>query len=664
MSASVGITPNVRPVWWTHQRKIGLAGSRVISVHADASGAIFSWSSTRSTFNRYSTGDIAGWSRGSFALAQDSAGVWRIVTVWRQTGTGGGRADGAVYLMAGSLSSDLSTLAWGSAVLLDGATGSIGPTYPDVDLVPDGTGLLGLAVWPTHDAGWANATVKVRKFAVSVGGTLSPDAGAFTLAGPYPSSIGPAQVSVAFDPTTKNPGVAYSAGYGGGLGGTHFVRGTYSGGNITWVRLDRTIDANVWALSDPFEPPVLNYAMQLRFDVAKNEWIIGGPEMANYVAGSAVPVTRFWRRDAADTGTVPLFSSASSYGMGKGGWAIDPVSSDLHLFGARNDGQLWHRKLTREADDTVTDEGTDDLGPNDAGAVAAWASQGEIHLIYAATFGTASPYVVIYDRLTTPVPPSAPLLLAPTGGQYLLVDSPQTFTIQFASPQSGDGQSAIEVQHRELGDTVWETTGWVPTPAGHVTFPGSTFTDGITYEWRARTKGLTGLEGPFSGAETFIGLGAPADLTITSPANASTAPAVVIVQWSVSDQDAYQVRVTDDDAAPTNDIVGADGTSDTGEIVDSTIRTHQITFVDSGVSRHIEVRAKNVGVWGDWVSVQVNTSFVIPGNVITRAEATNGYILVSIENQAGEGGLQGPPGSDEPIRLIDFGNPSGGEYET
>lgn len=659
----VGTTTKLAPLRWSQQRKLAVAGSRVISGYwKDDTTGRFSWS-TGAAFTPYAA-DIAGWNQGSLAIARDTAGTWRILTSWIQIGNVAGRTDLSIYAMAGSLSTDLNTLSWGPAVALDANF----TCAPDVALVADGAGLFGVVTYGIITGGANNFTsIRARSLRIGATGTLTLNPGIATIGGPwYGASPQLPQSSVAIDPASKNVGVLYSAGFRGPGMGSLFRRGTYSAGATVWDRPARSLDEQTIPVGSANGDRA---APTCQWDPTHNGWVMGGVYPRDASAGST---QRIWQRDAADTFTSTLVDTgtgSAAHNVANGPLLVDPVSGNILIVGGTHtstgaSGNIYIWGYSRPpAPAAVVDEGVTAVNNSTIWQdVAAVAVAGAVHVVYDDTHLTAGPWNVNYLRVGLPVAPNAPQLLAPTAGIYILVDQTQRFSTQFSSDTPGDGRSAIEIEYRPQGDTTATSTGWVGHSGGYIDFPAGTFVDAVTYEWRSRDKGATGLVGAWSGWETFIGLGAPAGLTILAPANNSSGPAVATVAWSVSDQDVFRVEVVDDAGLPTADLVGLDGSSDTGSVIEPSLRAWQITFVDSGASRHIRVYVEHVGVWSDFVSVHYTPTFVLPGLVVTTAEAQDGYVLVSVTNYAGEGDVLAPPGVDVPVRSVDFGSDFDGTY--
>lgn len=204
--------------------------------------------------------------------------------------------------------------------------------------------------------------------------------------------------------------------------------------------------------------------------------------------------------------------------------------------------------------------------------------------------------------------PYAPVVSSPPNASSWAPTDNVFFEWAFGDPDAGDTQSAAEIRWRPVGGTTWTTISM--TTEQSVSVPGTTFgTDNI--EFQIRTKDAAGLWGPYSATQTFtVTAGATVAPTITSPANGSFInDTTANVNWSVPDQDAYQVRQLGDNA-------GAPNTGnilyDSGTVEQPATRSHALTFPVNGRVEHIQVRARVGGVWSTWTSVRVTVNYDSP----------------------------------------------------
>lgn len=205
--------------------------------------------------------------------------------------------------------------------------------------------------------------------------------------------------------------------------------------------------------------------------------------------------------------------------------------------------------------------------------------------------------------------PNAPSPTAPSPAAIINRASTQRFDWDYSDPDVSDAQSAYNLRYRVVGAGTWTETGWITTPNTYRDVVGGTFAAG-DYEWQVATKDSGGLEGPYSTSAFFTAADAPAGPTITDPINDGTIGTETYdVDWSVSDQDAYQLRtVADNASSPDTGTVYYD----TGEVTSTGTRTHVTPFATNGRTEHVQVRVKDGGLWSDWASVKVNVSYTGP----------------------------------------------------
>jgi hypothetical protein len=244
----------------------------------------------------------------------------------------------------------------------------------------------------------------------------------------------------------------------------------------------------------------------------------------------------------------------------------------------------------------------------------------------------------IYGTLTEPnQPPYAPSNLSPTGGAYIDVAQPVTVTWTFGDPDEGDSQSAYEHRYREVGTSEWTTTGWVVSPYCQKIYAGATFTSGKTYEHQCRTKDSQGEIGPWCSSAQFVGTSNPGAPTITDPTNNQTiSTSSYEMDWSISDQDAWQARRMEDDQG----VPGTTVYEDTGTVEEPTTRSKTWTLTVNDRTEHWQVRVRHDGIWGDWASVKVNISFTPPATPLLEVtvEAEAGRIKLTPTQPTPSGG--------------------------
>lgn len=234
--------------------------------------------------------------------------------------------------------------------------------------------------------------------------------------------------------------------------------------------------------------------------------------------------------------------------------------------------------------------------------------------------------------------PNAPSLTYPTGSTTIDKDAANRFTWDFSDPDSGDTQSAYDLRYKLTTDSTWTVVSGGANE--YHDFAAGTFTAG-DWEWQVRTTDNGGLTGPYSASEFFTAAASPPAPSISDPINGGTVNTdPYTVEWTHSDQDAYQVRTVADDGAGNPDT--ATVYQDTGEVVSASLRAHSIDFPVNNRDEHVQVRVKNDGLWSSWASVKVTVSYTPPAtptSALTAADAT-ATITITIDNPT--------PGAGEP----------------
>lgn len=240
---------------------------------------------------------------------------------------------------------------------------------------------------------------------------------------------------------------------------------------------------------------------------------------------------------------------------------------------------------------------------------------------------------VQFDKLSFNVAPTAP-----TGLTRSNFDATQAvdFTWTFSDPNSGDSQSAYQLQIIRVSDSVTVVdTGKVASTTSSHTLAASTLTNNIQYQWKVATWDQSDVMGPYSSLATFYTSGKPS-ATITNPATdgATASTSSLTVEWSFSDpesegQSAYQIKLTDN-----ADVV----LWDSGKVTDASVRNRTIgyTLVNS-----TNYKAK-LTVWDakDIASTEVIRTFTVSftppytPTVTATADSANGRISVAINNPA------------------------------
>lgn len=594
----------------SNQKKVvRLSQSTLVAVIGSTSTNAEFWYSNDNgtTWTQYAAGtsDITGATNVSIASYVDSGSVERLVAVWEQSGTGGSRTDGDVYMAVGTFNAGRTTLTWGTAVAhLTG--GPYGP-YPDVVVHAEGTG--GKAHLVMSYSG-ANAVYHVV-------GTID-SAGALTTA--YNNQFGAGGYpTIALNAATKDLYVAWSGTTTGADQGIRFAKGAYSAGAWTWGT-DREIDNTRY---------INSVATWLRC-------LYDGTRVV--IVGEVFDGTNYdliaHERDTADTTTTTrlLLDNAATTARLDFGSASFDGNGNLYIFGVNQDQadgsknlvyRIWTRATATLAAQVVVDATVGDAYAN---AKVGYAN-GSIEIIYRDLI--ASPYDIKYFSYILNVAPNAPTLVSPIGGTVIDRAITQRFSWTSSDPDAGDSQSKFDLQYRLVGAPSWTAvTG--TTPNNFYDMPAATLAAG-DYEWQVRTYDALGVVGPYSASSFFTAATAPALPTITTPTSGSTVSNTVSFTWSAPAQTSYQIRKV-------ADIAGVADTAtvyfDTAEVVDIAARSRTLTFPVNNRYEHLQVRIKNSGLWSTWASVRVLVSYtapLVPTLVATPNDAT-GSIVIAITN--------------------------------
>lgn len=227
---------------------------------------------------------------------------------------------------------------------------------------------------------------------------------------------------------------------------------------------------------------------------------------------------------------------------------------------------------------------------------------------------------------------------APTGLTRSNFDATQAgdFTWTFSDPDSGDSQSAYQLQIIRVSDSVTVVdTGKVASTTSSHTLAASTLANNIQYQWKVATWDQSDVMGPYSSLATFYTSAKPS-ATITNPAtDGATVPtSSLTIEWSFSDPEsegqlAYQVKLTDN-----ADVV----LWDSGKITDASARNRTIEYT---LANSTNYKAK-LTVWDakDIASTEVIRTFTVSftppyAPVVTpTADSANGRITAAISNPA------------------------------
>lgn len=329
--------------------------------------------------------DISGWLHGSISSYVDAGGTERLVAVWKQSGSGGGRTDGRIYIMVGSFNAGRTVLTWGAAV--DFGAPYAGWNYPDVVAHAEGAGTGGYAHvvisfadgTPRNMTDWFPFSIAGNVPTSGVDAYISPGSPGYSVnANTFPS--------ITINPATKDLYAAWSAGTTGAGKGIRFRKGTYSAGVWTWA-----------AEVDVDTAQYLDQASGLTWQWLRCRW-----------DGTRVVISGlFWNGSIAafkvyDSSNFTAFTSRVSSGemADCGGFAVDAATGDVYIVGEGGNYEnfrFW--KCTRAGaaltlGATVVFESSLQGGPRYVHAIY---SPGVIHIVYES--GNNSPYQVKYNRI-------------------------------------------------------------------------------------------------------------------------------------------------------------------------------------------------------------------------------------------------------------------------
>lgn len=226
------------------------------------------------------------------------------------------------------------------------------------------------------------------------------------------------------------------------------------------------------------------------------------------------------------------------------------------------------------------------------------------------------------------IAPYAPTLTPKTNYDATLA---ATFAWTFADPNTGDTQSAYQLQIDRVSDGVnIVDSGKVASTTSSRNVTGGTLTNGVDYRWRVRTYDAADVVGPWSDYGTFS-TASGGTVTVTAPATDN--PAGVItddypVTWSVSGtvQASYHVWVTRNDTSAT--------VYDSGWVT-STATSQAITGMVTDVEHTIHVQVRNASAVDSGIGTRLITpSFSHPeAPVISVTTFPDlGYTLISVNN--------------------------------
>jgi len=229
-------------------------------------------------------------------------------------------------------------------------------------------------------------------------------------------------------------------------------------------------------------------------------------------------------------------------------------------------------------------------------------------------------------------PPLAPTL-HPIG--TINVDSTNRLEWTFNDPDPFDSQSKFDLRARVQGTSTWTIEITQNTSNTRWDSPPGTFSVN-TWEWEVRTYDALGYVGPWSTTESFIAAETPDTPNITKPINNGTVSVTPdTIEWSIPNQDKYQLRIVADDNGNPNT---GNIRYDTGEVTSSSTRSVSVEFPDQ-IFEHAQVRVEYGGLWSTWASVRYEVSYIPPPSAIIEFQDYNsqGAVILHISNPESQG---------------------------
>ncbi|MBB6451979.1 hypothetical protein HNQ94_000400 [Salirhabdus euzebyi] len=223
------------------------------------------------------------------------------------------------------------------------------------------------------------------------------------------------------------------------------------------------------------------------------------------------------------------------------------------------------------------------------------------------------------------VAPNEPSNLSPSSG---VVDRTEVSRLswQHNDPNTNDPQTKFDLQWREQGASTWNTI--TKTSNKEYTDVSANVFPNALIEWRVRTYDTSGLAGPYSSIAIFQAAEPTDAPIITAPTNPVNI-ANPTVQWTSSEQTAYQIIIEDS----VNTVVW-----DTG-IVNSINRARTVGIdLLNGAQYTIRVRVMDgTGLWSTYASLNINVSYTQPAKPNMSLTTGHSHIIVQISNPTPSG---------------------------
>lgn len=497
---------------YSHQKKEATlsTGREVVVIATTGTNAEFWWSddgfATKTQFTA-GTSDIAGWSNGAIAPTVVGSTEYLVAT-WKQSGTGGGRADTDAYVMVGTFNAGRTTLTWGTAVSILGGAGSYG--YPDLVVTPDGSGAAVLVVLSYVSGG--NVQAAYRGYTVSGTTLTAMPAGLSLVGGNYLSATPGTFPSADIDHTTKVAHVAWSAG------------ATGSGFGIRYRTF--TLGSNVWTPGTTVEVDtgyyvggVNGHTIQCRWDAVRSKVIVGG----QWFTGGAT-----WSFRAFESSNFTSFTNIIDSGTessDNGCFVIDPPTGDIYITGQNSTyTDFGYRKWTRATSTLGSSVSTDTSVTGGPRFSYAWHSANTPAVRWIYTSGSSSPFSVKVDQFTLNTTPS--IAVTSPADASSTTDTTPDFVLAVTDADPGQTLTVTVEIYSDSGlttlvQTATNTTS-TPASAAAVTVTATTLARSVSpYYWRAKVSDSTATSSWTATRTLTVGWDAPT-VTIGASTPATT----------------------------------------------------------------------------------------------------------------------------------------------
>lgn len=464
-----------------------LSTGRLVTVYSDTgTNGKFKYSDDGVTWTDFAA-DIAGWANGSIDVYVDSGAVERIVAVWKQSGTGGGRTDQYVYAMVGTFNAGRTTITWGTALLI---RGNVNYAYPDVVCHPEGTGGTAHAV-TSYTLAASNVVVWQQ---VTIDSSGAPTITTTTqISADYAVNLHTFP-SIDINLTDKRLHVAWSAGTTGAGKGIRYRTASYSAGAWTWAT-EVEVDTARYI--------VATYTwLNCRWDGTRA--VIGGM----LYNGASFDLYQYESTNFTSFPTTRILASGQSNNGDTNGMcylgslAIDTPTGDVYYLGTNLVvTNVSYYKFTRATTTFSTRTITDAtyMGTQSSAFISTWFSGSTVRWIY--TAGNNSPYSVKYDQLVLNQTPNVPTALSRVLPNT--VTTP-TFQASISDPDTGQQVKARFQLFQSDGVTSIGTvdSGFVTT-SGTVTAQYASALSVGTYKVAAAAVDAIGAISAYSAQITF-----------------------------------------------------------------------------------------------------------------------------------------------------------------